>query len=207
MEEGLSYMKNAIGKICVFCGSSDSVDNAYLDAAWALGEAVAERGLDLIFGGGGTGLMGSLADAALAGGGQVIGILPRIFDTPALAHPNLSELRIVDDMHNRKAMMMEAADAFLALPGGFGTFEELFEVLTWAQIGIHRKPVGVLNVNGYFDPLIDLIEHSRDEGFILEEHPDLLIIDDDVDRLLSRLTQYQPPEGLERWVDREEERG
>jgi uncharacterized protein (TIGR00730 family) len=198
---------NAIEKICVFCGSSDSIDDAYLDAAWTLGEAVAARGLDLVFGGGGTGMMGSLADAALAGDARVIGILPRLFDTPALAHPNLTEMRIVDDMHNRKAIMMEAADAFLALPGGFGTFEELFEVLTWAQIGLHRKPVGVLNVNGYFEPLIGLIEHARDEGFIYEEHPDLLIIDDDVDRLLSRLTQYQPPEGLARWVDREEESG
>ncbi len=151
--------------------------------------------------------MGFLADAALAGGVQVIGILPRLFNTPALAHPNLTELRIVDDMHIRKAIMIEAADAFLALPGGFGTFEELFEVLTWAQIGLHRKPIGVLNVNGYFNLLIDLIEHARDEGFILEEHPDLLIIEDDVVRLLYRLTQYLPPEGLERWVDREEESG
>jgi uncharacterized protein (TIGR00730 family) len=196
---------NTIEKICVFCGSSDSIDDVYLDAAWAMGEALAGRHLDLIFGGGGTGLMGALADAALAGGAQVIGILPRLFDTPALAHPKLTELRIVDDMHNRKAIMVEAADAFLALPGGFGTFEELFEVLTWAQIGLHRKPVGVLNVNGYFDPLVNLIKHTRNEGFILEEHPDLLLVDDDVDRLLSRLTEYQPPEGLERWVDREEE--
>jgi len=194
-------------KICVFCGSSDSIDDAYLDAAWALGESVAKRGLKLVFGGGRTGLMGFLADAALAGGVQVIGILPRLFNTPALAHPNLTELRIVDDMHIRKAIMIEAADAFLALPGGFGTFEELFEVLTWAQIGLHRKPIGVLNVNGYFNLLIDLIEHARDEGFILEEHPDLLIIEDDVVRLLYRLTQYLPPEGLERWVDREEESG
>jgi len=196
---------NEIGSICVFCGSSDSIDDAYLDAAWKLGETLAKHDLKLVFGGGGTGLMGSLADAALAGGAQVIGILPRLFDTPALAHPNLTELRIVEDMHNRKALMMESADAFLALPGGFGTFEELFEVLTWAQIGLHRKPVGVLNVSGYFDSLIDLIEHARDEGFIYEEHPDLLIIDDDVDRLLSRLMEYQPPEGLKRWVDREEQ--
>lgn len=198
---------NAIKRICVFCGSSDSIDDTYLDAAWTMGQAVAEGGFELIFGGGGTGLMGSLADAALAGGTKVVGILPRLFNTPALAHPNLTELRIVDDMYNRKAIMMDAADAFLALPGGFGTFEELFEVLTWAQIGLHRKPVGVLNVNGYFNPLLDLIEHARVEGFIYEEHPSLLIVEEDVDRLLARLTQYQPPEGLERWVDREEESG
>ena len=196
---------NAIKKVCVFCGSSDSIDDAYLDAAWSMGQAMAEGGFELIFGGGGTGLMGSLADAALDCGGQVIGVLPRLFDTPALAHPNLTELRIVDDMHKRKAVMMESADAFLALPGGFGTFEELFEVLTWAQIGLHRKPVGVLNVNGYFDPLIDLIEHAKVEGFMYEEHPALLIVDDDANALLARLTQYQPPEGLERWVEREEE--
>lgn len=198
---------NAIKRICVFCGSSDSIDDTYLDAAWAMGHAVATAGFNLIFGGGGTGLMGSLADAALAGGAQVVGILPRLFNTPALAHPNLTELRLVDDMHNRKAIMMDASDAFLALPGGFGTFEELFEVLTWAQIGLHRKPVGVLNVKGYFNPLLDLIEHARVEGFIYEEHPSLLIVEEDVDRLLARITQYQPPEGLERWVDREEESG
>jgi len=196
---------NSIRKICVFCGSSDSIEDAYLEAAWSLGQALAKSGMDLIFGGGGTGLMGALADSSLAGGAKVIGILPRLFDTPALAHPNLTELRVVDDMHNRMAIMMEAADAFLALPGGFGTFEELFEVLTWAQIGLHQKPVGLLNVNGYFDLLLNLIEHARVEGFIYDEHPDLLIVDNDVDRLLARLTQYRPPEGLARWVDREEE--
>jgi uncharacterized protein (TIGR00730 family) len=196
---------NAIRKICVFCGSSDLIEDLYLEAAWSLGQALANSGMDLIFGGGGTGLMGALADASLEGGAKVIGILPRLFNTPALAHPNLTELRVVDDMHDRMAIMMEAADAFLALPGGFGTFEELFEVLTWAQIGLHQKPVGLLNVNGYFDLLLNLIEHARVEGFIYDEHPDLLIVDNDVDRLLARLTQYRLPEGLARWVDREEE--
>lgn len=196
---------NSIRKICVFCGSSDSIEDVYLEAAWSLGQALAKNGMDLIIGGGGTGLMGALADSSLADGAKVIGILPRLFDTPALAHPGLTELRVVDDMHNRMAIMMEAADAFLALPGGFGTFEELFEVLTWAQIGLHQKPVGLLNVNGYFDLLLEVIEHARVEGFIYDDHPDLLIVDSDEDRLLTRLTQYRPPEGLARWVDREEE--
>ncbi len=204
-QRGNQNVMNSIQKVCVFCGSSDSIEDSYLEAAWSLGQALAAGRMDLIFGGGGTGMMGALADAVLAGGAKVIGILPRLFDTPALAHPNLTEMRIVDDMHNRKAIMMEAADAFLALPGGFGTFEELFEVLTWAQIGLHQKPVGLLNVSGYFDLLLNVIEHARVEGFIYDEHPHLLIVDDDADRLLSRLTQYRPPEGLARWVDRDEE--
>jgi uncharacterized protein (TIGR00730 family) len=160
--------------------------------------------MTLVFGGGGTGLMGELANAALEGGAQVIGIIPEMFDTPVLAHPGLTEMRVVKDMHTRKAHMIDVADAFVALPGGFGTFEELFEVLTWAQIGLHCKPVGVLNTQGYFDPLMDLVEHAGIEGFIYAQHRELLISDSDPDTLLDRLMKFQSPEDLDKWVNREE---
>lgn len=191
--------------VCVYCGSSNVIAKPYLEAARAMGRVLAQRGLALIYGGGSTGMMGALADTALEGGAQVIGILPQIFDTPVLAHPSLSEMRITDSMHTRKAMMIEAADGFIALPGGLGTFEELFEVLTWAQIGLHSKPVGLLNVRAYFDPLLALIDHARAEGFMYDEHRALLVSSEDPSDLIDQLKQYRPPAGLERWVDREEE--
>jgi uncharacterized protein (TIGR00730 family) len=146
-----------------------------------------------------------LADAMLAADAEVIGIIPKRFDTPALAHLGLTELRVVDTMHERKAAMANLGDAFIALPGGFGTFEELFEILTWAQLGIHSRPVGVLNAKGYFNLLLSLIEHARNEGFIYDEHRSLLIIESDPDALLARLALYHPPEGLKRWVERDEQ--
>ncbi|MGA9531645.1 MAG: TIGR00730 family Rossman fold protein [Anaerolineales bacterium] len=199
-----SYVRKGVDlrRICVFCGSSDSVPSAYLEAAAEIGELLAERGITIVFGGGSTGLMGALANAALAAGGRVIGVLPRIFNTPALAHAGLTELELVDGMHERKARMAELADGFIALPGGFGTFEELFEVLTWAQIGLHHKPVGVLNIDGYFDPLLALIAHAGDQGFIYAEHQQLLANDREPAGLLRSMEDYQPPEGLARWVDR-----
>lgn len=191
-------------KVCVYCGSSDEARGEYLEAAGAMGRALARRGLTVVFGGGGTGLMGALADAAMDAGGQVIGIIPEGFNTPALAHGRLTELRVVGSMHDRKREMAEIGDAFIALPGGFGTFEELFEILTWAQIGIHSKPVGVLNAHGYFLPLLALIDHARAEGFIYAEHRALLACEADPDTLISRLAAYLPPPGLERWITREE---
>jgi uncharacterized protein (TIGR00730 family) len=191
-------------KVCVYCGSSDEARGEYLEAAGAMGRALARRGLTVVFGGGGTGLMGALADAAMDAGGQVIGIIPVGFNTPALAHGRLTELRVVGSMHDRKREMAEIGDAFIALPGGFGTFEELFEILTWAQIGIHSKPVGVLNAHGYFLPLLALIDHARAEGFIYAEHRALLACEADPDTLISRLAAYLPPPGLERWITREE---
>lgn len=192
----------ALKRVCVYCGSSDSVPAGYLEAARAMGQALAARGLTVVYGGGRTGMMGALADAALAAGAQVIGVLPRIFHTPSLAHSGLTELYLVEDMHQRKARMAELADAFVALPGGFGTLEELFEILTWAQIGLHRRPVGVLNVQGYFDPLLGLIEHVRRNGFIYAEHRGLLLCEAEPERLLERMETYRPPDGLERWVAR-----
>jgi uncharacterized protein (TIGR00730 family) len=198
-------MMNAIQKVCVFCGSSDKISEPYLEAASEMGRALAKRNLTLIYGAGGTGLMGALADAVLAGGAHVIGITPESFNTPQLIHPNLEELHAVKTMHERKALMVTISDAFIALPGGFGTLEELFEILCWAQVGLHNKPVGVLDSLGYFGPLHNLIKHAHEEGFIYDEHRVLLIHDADPEALLDRMAIYQPPDGLERWVNRPEE--
>ncbi len=196
---------NKLKRVCVYCGSSDHVAPDYLGAATALGQALAARKIGVVFGGGRTGMMGALADAMLAADAEVVGIIPKRFDTPALAHLGLTELRVVETMHERKAAMASLADAFIALPGGFGTFEELFEILTWAQLGIHSRPVGVLNAKGYFNLLLSLIEHARGEGFIYDEHRSLLISESNPDALLARLALYHPPEGLKRWVERDEQ--
>lgn len=188
--------------VCVYCGSSDSVGGKYLVAAEEMGKAVAERGLRLVFGGGSTGLMGRVANAVLAGGGEVIGVLPHHFNKPELAHNGLTRLELVEDMHQRKARMLELADALVALPGGFGTLEEMFEALAWAQIGLHSKPVGLLNVDGYFDGLLQFLEHANREGFTYKEHQQLYKQSADAGELLTALQAYQPPEGLERWLER-----
>lgn len=192
-------MKNLV----VYCGSSDDVPSVYLEAAGAMGRALVERQMTLIFGGGRTGLMGAVADAALQAGGHVVGIMPHQFNTPVLAHTGLSEMILVDSMHVRKARMAEMGDAFVALPGGFGTLEELFEILTWAQIGMHRKPVGLLNVQGYYDPLLTMIDRARQQGFIYAEHRALIVCEATPAALLDGLATYAPPEGLERWVRRD----
>ena len=167
-----------------------------------MGRELAHEGIEVVYGGGSTGLMGALADAALAAGGRVVGVLPRFFDTPELAHKDLTDLHLVDTMHERKAMMAELSRGFIALPGGLGTMEELFEILTWAQIGLHRDPVGALNVEGYFTPLIEFIEHAHREGFLYAEHRSLLTSEAEPERLLARMRTYRPPEGIERWVQR-----
>jgi len=186
--------------VCVFCGSSDDVAPVYLETARAMGEAIARRGLTLVYGGGGTGMMGRLADGALEGGGRVLGILTEQFDTAALRHARLSEKRVVPTMHQRKATMAELSHAFLALPGGFGTLEELFEVLCWAQLGLHQRPIGLLNTGGYYDPLLSAIQRARDEGFIYQEHRDLFFTEGSPEALLDRIGRYRPPPGLERWL-------
>lgn len=188
--------------VCVYCGSSDTVSPSYLDAAAEMGQALVEGGHRLVFGGGGTGLMGALADAVLAKGGYVIGVIPTFFNTDRLVHTNLSELHVVESMHIRKARMADLADGFIALPGGFGTLEELSEILTWAQIGLHRKPVGVLNVDGYYDPLLAFIEHAYAEGFLYTEHRHLLLADPSPQQLLKTMQSFRTPENLSRWVDR-----
>src|SRR4030067_3839486 len=176
--------------VCVYCGSSDKMRDTYLQAARKMGAAIAKRGLILTYGAGCTGLMGAVADGALKAGGEVIGVIPRIFTSPTLMHTGLSRLEIVDNMHIRKQRLVDISDAFIALPGGYGTFEELFEILTWAQIGLHNKPVGILNTKHYFEPLLNTIEHARGEGFIYAEHRALLMHADTPEVLLDSLYDY-----------------
>ena len=189
--------------ICVYCGSSDRLHPAYLQAARDMGTTIARRGFELVYGAGSTGLMGALADGALQAGCQVIGVIPTYFNTPQLAHNGLTRLEVVETIHQRKARMAELSDAFIALPGGFGTMEELFEMLTWAQIGLHRKPIGLLNVSGYFDPLLEMLNRAQREGFIYTEHLDLLSHSKDPEALVDALEAYLPPQGLEKWVSRD----
>ncbi|MEA1976980.1 MAG: TIGR00730 family Rossman fold protein [Chloroflexota bacterium] len=195
----------SIQNICVYCGSSDKINAEYLQAAGDMGAALVERGLRLVYGGGGTGMMGALADAVLENGGEVIGIIPTMFETPELLHTGLTELIVVDDINTRKTHMAEMSDAFVALPGGFGTFDELFEILTWSQIGLHRNPIGILNTLEYFSPLLAIIEHARQEGFIYNEHIELLITESEPQALLTRMEAFELPQNLERWVHRPEE--
>ena len=194
-----------IQNICIYCGSSDQMNAEYLQAASDMGAALVERGIRLIYGGGSTGLMGALADAVLENGGEVIGIIPKIFETPELLHTGLTELFVVGDINTRKTRMAEMADAFVALPGGFGTFDELFEILTWSQIGLHQNPIGILNTLDYFTPLLALIDHARQEGFIYNEHIGLLINEVDPQALITRMEEFERPPNLERWVQRKQD--
>jgi uncharacterized protein (TIGR00730 family) len=173
--------------VCVFCGSNAGDRDEFRSAAHELGTALAQRGLRLIYGGASVGLMGVLADAALAAGGEVVGVLPHSLFRSEVAHPGLSELHSVGSMHERKALMTKLADAFAVLPGGFGTFDELFEATTWAQLGIHRKPIGLLDVANYFAPLRSLVAGAVAHGFISEKHAELLSYARDVPTLLERL--------------------
>jgi len=188
-------------RVCVFCGSSLGAGSDYLAAARNLGRVLAERGITLVYGGGSIGLMGALADSALSAGGRVIGVIPDALSATEVAHRGLSELRVTESMHARKAMMEDLSDAFVALPGGLGTFDELFEILTWAQLGIHRKPVGLINVAGYFDGLIRLLEHAVAEGFVRREHRELLLVGEDPASLLQRLAGHRP-RWVPKWVPR-----
>lgn len=186
--------RRTLRRICVFCGSQQGQRGEYAQAAACVGRLLAERRLGLVYGGGHIGLMGVLADAALAAGGEVIGVIPQMLVDRELAHPRLTELRIVRSMHERKALMAELADAFVALPGGLGTFEELCEVLTWAQLGLHGKPCGCLNVCGYFDPLAALLDRAMAEGFLQAPHRQLLRIEADPQSLLAALESCLPPQ-------------
>jgi uncharacterized protein (TIGR00730 family) len=189
--------------VCVFCGSSPGARPSYRAAAERLATAIAERGLDLVYGGASVGLMGALADAALAAGGRVVGVLPRALDRKEIAHAGLSELRVVDSMHERKAQMAERSDAFVALPGGIGTLEEWFEVLTWSQLGFHAKPCGLLDVDGYFAPLLALLDRAVHERFVTPVHRSMIVVEDDAARLLDALERWRAP-AAEKWLDRDE---
>ena len=195
-------MPRRLRSICFFCGSNVGMRPEYSAAAAVVGRLLAARGIRVVYGAGNIGLMGVLADAAVAAGGEVIGVIPQMLVDKELAHSRLTELRIVGSMHERKALMAELSDAFIALPGGLGTYEELFEVLTWAQLGIHHKPCGCLNVAGYFDPLGALLDHAVCEGFVRPQHRRLLVSSSDPAALLARLAEHQPPQE-EKWLGRE----
>jgi uncharacterized protein (TIGR00730 family) len=184
-----------VKRVCVFCGSSEGRNPRYREAATRVGRSLARRGLGLVYGGGGIGLMRVVADAVMAEGGSVIGVIPHGLAAREVAHPGVKEMRVVPSMHARKALLAELADAFLTLPGGFGTFEELFESVTWAQLGIHRKPLGLLNVAGYFDHLVRLVEHGVAEGFVPAAGRDLLVVGEEPDALLDELLAYEAPAG------------
>jgi hypothetical protein len=176
-------------RICVYCGSRSGNDPRFADAAHAIGHAIGAEGFGLVYGGGNIGLMGTVADGALDAGAHVLGVIPDMLMARELGHPGIQELRVVGTMHERKHAMAAAADAFIALPGGLGTLEELFEVWTWHQLGYHRKPIGLLNVAGYFDPLLAFLKQSGDAGFVGEAHLDILQVDDDPVRLVARLRE------------------
>jgi uncharacterized protein (TIGR00730 family) len=176
-------------KVCVYCGSSSGSGDGYLEMADRLGRALARRKLDLVYGGARVGLMGRVADAVLAEGGDVIGVIPGSFP-PRVAHPGLTELRVVGTMHERKNMMFAISDAFIALPGGLGTLEEILEVLTWAQLGIHGKPCGLVNVQGYFDTFLSFLDHAVSNGFLKREHRSMLLVEPSPEGLLRRMDAF-----------------
>ena len=190
-------------RICVFCGSSDGARATYKDAARRLGVALARRGIALVYGGGRVGLMGTVADAVMAEGGDVVGIIPHALVIRETAHQGVTDLRVVNSMHERKALMAQLSDAFISLPGGMGTIEETCEMLTWAQLGIHHKACAMLNIDGYFDPMLAFFDRGVVEGFIRPEHRALLVEGRDPENLLDLLGAYEPPP-LEKWITRDE---
>jgi len=189
--------------ICVYCGSSEGRNPEYAKAAERLGRLLAERGITLVYGGANVGLMRILADAAMAGGGKAVGVMPKALVEKEKAHGNLTRLHVVASMHERKALMAELSDGFIALPGGAGTMDELFEVWTWAQLGFHRKPCGLLNIASYYDPLAAFLDHSVTEGFVKDLHRDMLVMADTPEAMLDRFRTYVPPT-VEKWIQRNE---
>ncbi len=189
--------------LCVFCGSRTGIEPAYSEAAGALGRALAAEGITLVYGGGRVGLMGVVADAALGAGGEVVGVIPKALLEREISHSGLTELRVVGSMHERKALMSELSEGFIALPGGTGTLEEFFEVLTWAQLGEHRKPCALLNAGRYFEPLLILFDHMVAKGFLSEEHRAMVLVANEPETLLESLAGYRPPRVI-KWIDRAE---
>ncbi|PVB61034.1 TIGR00730 family Rossman fold protein [Labrenzia sp. 011] len=189
--------------ICVFCGSSHGAIEAYGEAATATGRVIAEQGYRLVYGGAKVGLMGTVADAALAAGGEVIGVLPQSLQEKEIGHQGLTELHLVGSMHERKALMADLSDGFVALPGGVGTLEEIFEVWTWGQLGYHRKPCGFLNIAGYYDHLIAFLDHQTQEGFTRKAMRDMAIFADGPEELIERFKSYTPPSSP-KWITRDE---
>ncbi len=190
-------MKN----ICVFCGSSAGNNSLYRDAAVELGNVLLSQDIGLVYGGASVGLMGIVADTVLEGGGRATGVIPNFFSKTEIAHPSLTELHYVDSMHERKNMMVELSDGFISLPGGFGTLDELFEVMTWAQLDLHVKPVGLLNISGYYDRLLELFDHMVNEGFVKQAHRDMMLVNSSPSPLVEAMKSYQPVK-LEKWLNR-----
>lgn len=185
--------------IAVFCASADGIDDRYITQAYAVGKAIAEKGYRLIYGGGGIGSMAAAANGALENGGEVIGVIPHFLAKREIAQKGLHELILVDSMHQRKMKMNELSDGSITLPGGFGTLEEFFEIITWGQLGLHEKPSALLNVEGYYDHLIAQLQHMRDQALLKAKYHDMVLIDSDIHRLIERMEGYQHPE-LEQWL-------
>jgi len=186
-------------RITVFCGSSFGTDSIYQTKATELGKALAKKGIQLVYGGANVGLMGAVADGALSEGGNVIGVLPHFLQTKEIAHEGLTELILVESMHERKTKMNEISDGVIALPGGFGTIEELFEMLTWAQLGLHKKPVAILNVDGFYDYLNSFIDVMVGKGFLKSVNKEMLLVSDNIDDLLNQMSEYTAPE-VGKWI-------
>jgi uncharacterized protein (TIGR00730 family) len=188
-------------RLGVFCGSRLGGRAVYADGARRLGEILAAQGLGLVYGGGHVGLMGAVADAVLRAGGEVVGVIPQALVDKELAHAGLTALHVIATMHQRKALMADLSDGFIALPGGFGTGDELFEILTWSQLGLHAKPIGLLNVAGYFDALLAWLDHAVQEEFLKPRHRQLLLVADEPERLLDLLRGYRPAAETPKWID------
>jgi uncharacterized protein (TIGR00730 family) len=193
-----------VERICVFCGASPGARPGYAQATSELARLLTADGIGVVYGGGGVGLMGVLADAVLAEGGEIIGVIPRALVDREIAHRDVTDMRVVGSMHERKALMAELADAFIALPGGLGTVEELFEVYTWAQLGLHRKPCALLNVEGYYDGIAGFLANAVQERFLREEHREMLMVEREPRGLIERLREFEPDAVLPKWIDREE---
>ncbi len=189
--------------VCVFCGSSSGRRPEYRAAAELVGRTLASRGIRLVYGGGNVGLMGTTADAALAAGGQVVGVIPDVLMAKEVGHTSLTELHVVRNLHERKAMMADLSDAFVALPGGFGTFEEFCEVITWSQLSLHQKPCGLLNIAGYWDPMVRMFDHAVEEGFLKPQNRNIVLVDADFEKLLSKMLDWKPSRE-EKWIGRAE---
>lgn len=194
---------DTLKRICVFCGSNPGNDPAYLEAAQTLGAAIVTRGYELVYGGAEVGLMGAVADAALEAGGRAVGVMPKALVDKEIGHKNLSEQHIVSSMHERKALMADLSDGFIALPGGVGTLEEIFEIWTWAQLGHHDKPLAFMNVLGFYDPLCAFLDHQSSEGFVRKGHRDMAIFSKNAEEILQAFETYDAPE-LQKWVERAE---
>jgi uncharacterized protein (TIGR00730 family) len=193
-----------VQRVCVFCGSSPGARPAYAEATAETARLLVDQGIGVVYGGGHVGLMGVLADTAMAAGGEVIGVIPQALVDREIGHTAITELRVVGSMHERKALMAELSDAFVALPGGAGTLEELFEVYTWAQLGLHGKPCALLDVDGYYSGLAAFLDHAVEERFLREEHRDALMLENDPVRLLERLREFVPETVTPKWIDRDQ---